>query len=143
MTTINPALKLILNISKVKATTSRRLDGQLGFHGLSFSDFIILYHLDQAAGGKLRRIDLADKLGVTASGVTRMLAPMEKIGLVSKESNEHDARISYVVLAPGGKRLFEESLKTAEHVASEIFSAPGIKKVEKLDELLNEVILIP
>jgi DNA-binding MarR family transcriptional regulator len=85
----------------------------------------------------LRRVDLADRVGFTASGITRMLAPMEKIGLISRESNERDARVSYVVLAPGGKRLLEESIKTAEHVALDIFPQSKTKKIEKLPEILD------
>jgi DNA-binding MarR family transcriptional regulator len=139
MMTIDPALNLILGLSRLQATMNRKLDGQLSIHGLSFNDFVILYYLTLAPGEKLRRIDLAEKIGVTASGVTRILAPMEKIGLVSRETNERDARISYVVLAPGGKRLFEESLKTAEYIATELFPISKTKKVEKLSELLNEI----
>jgi len=140
MATIDPTLKFLLHLSKVQTTINRKLDGQLSVHGLSFNDFVILYHLTQAPAQKLRRIDLAEKIGVTASGVTRILAPMEKIGLVSREANEHDARISYVVLAPGGRRLFQESSKTAGYVAAELFPSSKTKKVEKLAELLNEII---
>src|SRR3954469_12533813 len=101
---MNTALKFALDLSKIQTVIDRKFDGSLSLHGLSFNDFMILHHLSQAPENKLRRIDLADKMGVTASGVTRMLAPMEKIGLVSRETNERDARISYVVLANGGKR---------------------------------------
>lgn len=139
MQTIDSNLKLVLNLSKLQATVTRKLDGHLSIHGLSFNDFVILYHLSQAQSEKLRRIDLADKIGVTASGITRILAPMEKIGLVSRETNERDARISYAVLAPGGKRVLEESLKTAEQVAGEIFPSSKAKKTEKLAEILNEI----
>ena len=100
MTTISTSLDLFIHLAKAKTVVSRRLDNRLSFHGLGFNDFIILYHLSQAPHGKLRRIDLAEKVGLTASGVTRLLLPMEKIGLIKKEANEHDARISYVSLAP-------------------------------------------
>lgn len=40
---------------------TRRLDNALGsVHGLSFGDFMILYHLDRAPGTRLRHIDLAE-----------------------------------------------------------------------------------
>lgn len=139
MTEINSTLKFILNLAKMQTIVNRRFDAQLSSYGLGFNDFVILHHLSQAPHEKLRRIDLADKLGVTASGITRMLAPMEKTGLVSRESNERDARVSYVVLAQGGKRLLEESIKTAEHAAEEIFPQSKTKKVEKLSEILGEI----
>lgn len=139
MDTINTTLKFVLNLSKIQTVINRKFDGSLSLHGLSFNDFVILYHLNTAPGNKLRRIDLAEKMGVTASGVTRMLAPMEKIGLVSRETNERDARISYVVLAKGGKRLYEESLVTAQYFADDVFPASKGKKIEKLAEALNEI----
>jgi len=139
MTSINSTLKFILNLAKMQTIVNRRFDAQLSSYGLGFNDFAILYHLSQAPHEKLRRIDLADKLGFTASGITRMLAPMEKTGLVSRESNERDARVSYVVLAPGGKRLLNESIKTAEYAALDIFPKSKTKKIEKFSEILDEM----
>ena len=134
------ALQLILTLSKVQAVINRKMDGQLSVHGLGSNDFIILYYLAQAEGKKIRRIDLADKIGVTASGITRMLAPMEKIGLISRESNERDARISYVILTEAGKRLYEEGLVTAEFVASELFPSVKSKKMDNVIEMMEEII---
>ena len=139
MANIQPNLKLVLQMSRLQAIINRKLDGQLSIHGLGFTDFIILYHLSEAPGEKLRRVDLAEQLGVTASGITRMLAPMEKIGLVSREANERDARISYVVLAPGGRQLFEDSLKTAHYAANDLFPAAKAKKTDVLLDALNEI----
>lgn len=103
----------------MQAIMSRKFDG-LSVHGIGFSDFMILYLLQQAPGERLRRTDLAEKIGLTASGITRMLLPMEKIGLVSRESSERDARVSYAVLTPAGRRVYEEAKETANAIAKEI-----------------------
>lgn len=137
--TISSTLNFILNLSKAQTIVNRRFDTKLSSYGLGFTDFVILYHLSQAPYEKMRRIDLAEKVGLTASGITRMLAPMEKMGLVSRESNERDARVSYAVLAPGGKRMLAESIKTAEYAALDIFPESKTKKIEKLAEILNEI----
>ena len=84
---------------------------------------MILHYLSQAEGERMRRIDLAERIGLTASGVTRLLLPMEKIGLVRREPSEHDARVSNVSLAPGGKRLLEERLEAGERLAQELLPA--------------------
>ena len=139
MTAINETLNFILNLSKAQAVISRKFDAKLSAYGMGSNDFIILYTLNQAHGEKLRRIDLAAQIGLTASGVTRMLAPMEKIGLVSRETNERDARVSYVVLAPGGKRLLQEALSTAENAASDLFSKAKIKGIDKLTQSLINI----
>jgi len=130
------ALRFTLIFSKAYTVVNRKFDSMLSVHGLSFSDFMVLYHLRHSNEQKLRRIDLAEQMGVTASGITRMLLPMEKTGWVARESSERDARISYVVLAPGGERLLSEALKTAEYAAAELFPQPKMKKLELLAELL-------
>ncbi|WP_202796955.1 MarR family winged helix-turn-helix transcriptional regulator [Pedosphaera parvula] len=132
MKEMSASLQLFVRLARVNAIMARRFDGRLG-HGLGFNDFVILLALSQSANGRMRRIDLAECLGITASGVTRMLAPMEKIGLVKREANVHDARVSYVALAAGGKRLLAESLESAEVLSEEVV-APG--KAQKLNELL-------
>ncbi len=124
-----------MNLAKVQAVISRRFD-RLNMHGIGFSDFMILYLLQQSVDGKMRRIDLADRIGLTASGITRMLLPMEKIGLVSREANERDARVSYVVLTPAGRQLFEDAKLTAEALATEIIPADREKKFNSLTDLL-------
>jgi DNA-binding MarR family transcriptional regulator len=92
-------LESIFQISRTFSIMSRRFDAGLG--GISLNECIILSSLLQAPENKMRRIDLAEKIGFTPSGITRLLLPMEKIGLVLREKNEHDARVSYVILAPG------------------------------------------
>lgn len=137
MTSISTRLKFFLTLAKVQSLLTRKFDGGLG--GLGFSEFMILYHLSQAKDEKLRRVDLALKIGLTASGVTRLLLPMEKIGLVNKESHATDARVSYVSLAPGGKRKFTEAFEDAELLAFELIPSAKKKKLEELAELLSQL----
>lgn len=138
MSVINPALKTLMNLAKVQAVISRKFD-RLNIHGIGFNDFMILYLLQQSGDGKMRRIDLADQIGLTASGITRMLLPMEKTGLVTREANERDARVSYVVLTQAGKQLFADAEKTANALASEIIPALKPKDIKPLTDLLTSL----
>jgi DNA-binding MarR family transcriptional regulator len=138
MSTINQPILLLMNLVKVQALVARRFDS-LSLHGIGFSDFMILYLLRQASGERLRRIDLAEKIGLTASGVTRLLLPMEKTGLIKREANERDARVSYVVLTQAGKRIFEEARETANYIAREIISPEKVKKAGALADILAEL----
>lgn len=79
----SPTSEFCLRMARAWAALSRRLDSSLGsLHGISFADYQLLLSLQRAPGGRLRRVDLAETLGLTASGVTRSLLPLEKIGLV-------------------------------------------------------------
>ena len=128
-----------MNLSMIQTIIARKFDNRLSSHGISLNDFMILYHLGGAPDEKLRRVDLAEKIGLTASGVTRILAPMEKIGLIRREVNSRDARVSYVKLAPGGKRILAEGIVTSEAIAEQIASSLKTKKLEDLAKVLLEL----
>lgn len=68
-----------------------------------------MHYLNEASKKTMRRIELAESIGLSASGVTRLLLPMEKIGLVSKEANPRDARVSLVKLTKTGVKIYKES----------------------------------
>ncbi len=138
MSKIDRSLKFLMNLAKVNAILSRRFD-KLSVHGISFSDFMILYLLSESNDGKMRRVDLAEKIGLTSSGVTRMLVPLEKIGLIERELSQRDARVSYARLTKAGKKLFEEAQVTAGDLAEEIISSSKIKKTKDLVDIVAEL----
>ncbi|BCM69927.1 MULTISPECIES: MarR family winged helix-turn-helix transcriptional regulator [Streptomyces] len=123
---MSEALDAALRLVRAQAALVRRFDARLsGLHGVSLADFTLLLRLGQAPGGRMRRVDLADALGLTASGVTRGLAPLERIGLVTREPDARDARVAYAALTATGRRRLAEMLATAEETAAEIFAGPA------------------
>jgi DNA-binding MarR family transcriptional regulator len=130
-------LQFFITLARMQSVVSRRFDHMGAMTGLQ--DFIILHHLYNAPGYKLRRIDLAEKVGLTASGITRLLPPLEKIGLVGREADPRDMRVSYVTLAPGGLRVFMETLERAEQVAQSIVPPKGAKNIARFTALLEDI----
>ena len=130
----NKELEFLLNLSKLNSKIYRKLDASLWW--IWFNDFIVLYYLNQSIDKKLRRIDLAEKVWLTASGVTRLLLPMEKIWLVSKEVNQFDARVSYVVLAKWWETKLEEAMERINFVLAEIMPNSLKSELEKTTTLL-------
>jgi DNA-binding MarR family transcriptional regulator len=137
MQNINPAVRFFINLGKAQTILNHRFDRGLG--GLGFSEFLILLHLTQADDQKMRRVDLAEKIGMTASGVTRLLLPMEKVHLIKSGPTEKDARVRYVLLAPAGKQKFSEAVERLEVLAEEIIPSTKTKEVESLSDLLVEI----
>ncbi|EKE28724.1 MAG: Transcriptional regulator, MarR family [uncultured bacterium (gcode 4)] len=135
MNTITPSLNFIINISKFHSILSRRFDSWLW--GLGLTEFLILYRLSESKDWKMKRIDLANKIWLTASWITRILLPMEKIWLVSKEKHESDARISLVSIAPGWKTKLEEALERAELICLDNIWADKDEKIKEFSEMLN------
>ena len=60
----------------------------------------------------MRRIDLAEKLGITASGITRMLLPLEKLGIIKRDLDQDDARARFASLTPAGKEMLDNAKAT-------------------------------
>ena len=132
----NPDLSTVLDLALARAMVTRDVDAALGAHGLALADLGLLLELYHAPDGKLRRGDLAARLGVTPSGVARQLQPLERMGLVGREPHERDARLALVVLTPTGRRITEEALPTAEGAAgrslSRYWSAAERERLSKL-----------
>jgi len=128
--------KVILNLSSLQSKITKRFDNRLSLHGISLNEFMLLLHLSKAPDQKMRRIDLAEKIGLSASGVTRMLSPMEKIGLVQKEANPRDARVSLVKLSSGGQRIFAEAMQTMQQSSEDYLSRLSTKKVDDFLDVL-------
>jgi DNA-binding MarR family transcriptional regulator len=136
----NDGLEFCLRLTRAYATVTRRLDNALSnLHGLSFSDFMILYYLDRAPESRLRRIDLAERLGVTASGVTRSLLPLEKLGLVARQPDPRDARVGYASLTASGQQLLKYALTSVEPVANEATQIVPAEQIGALSALLGQL----
>ena len=135
------ALNAVLRLIRAQSHLQNRFAAELGgVHGLSVNELMLLMHLDQAAGGRLRRVDLAERLDLSQSGVSRMLAPMEKVGWVDRAEDPRDGRVGYVVLTPAGRRLAKEGAKTLALQASTLFGDLWTdKELEILARLLGRL----
>lgn len=85
-------------------------------HGLTVSDYEALSLLARAEGRCMRRVDLANALQLSASGVTRLLDGLEEQGLVRKKACTTDGRVTYAVLTKAGQRRLEEA--SSAHTAT-------------------------
>jgi DNA-binding MarR family transcriptional regulator len=98
------------------ASTTRALSGSLlAEHGLTLNDYEALLRLSRAEEGRMRRVDLADELLLTASGVTRLLDGLEAAGYVERASCATDRRVVYAVITEAGRDKLETA--SASHLA--------------------------
>lgn len=129
----------VIQNAQLASKLSKRVENQLGPHGISFTEYMIMHHLDSSPLKTMRRIELAEQVGISASGVTRLIAPMEKIGIVEKEANPRDARQSLVKLSVAGQRLFKEASVSFEHCANGLLEHLSENQQEKLFELSGKI----
>jgi DNA-binding MarR family transcriptional regulator len=110
------AVEAWIRLIRGSALTTRALSAELvAEHGLTINDYEALLHLAQAEAGRMRRVDLAEKLLLTASGVTRLLDGLEETGLVERASCASDRRVTYAVLTEVGRGKLEDASRS--HVA--------------------------
>jgi DNA-binding MarR family transcriptional regulator len=113
----------------------------LGEHGLSANDFETLLHLARAEGGSLRRIDLADRLRLTPSGVTRLLDGLESAGLTGRAACPGDARVTYAVITGEGREMLRRAACTHAAACDELIGA-NLSETE-LDDLSRLLARLP
>jgi DNA-binding MarR family transcriptional regulator len=90
-------------------------------HGLTINEYEALKLLSRAKGKSMRRVDLAERLQLTASGVTRLLDGLERHGLVTKATCATDARVTYAVVTKSGRRKLEEASRSHVVAISGVF----------------------
>jgi DNA-binding MarR family transcriptional regulator len=110
-------VRAFVHFLRAHAAVTRQLDRELVTdHGLTINDYEVLLHLSRAPNRMMRRVDLAKRVVLTPSGITRLLHGLQRAGLVCKESCASDARVVYAKLTDeGAKRLAAAS---AMHVES-------------------------
>jgi DNA-binding MarR family transcriptional regulator len=109
-------------------------------HGLTVSDYEALLLLSRAEGHHMRRVDLADGLQLTASGVTRLLDGLEEHGLVEKATCAGDGRVTYAVLTKAGRRKLEKASLSHAAVIRALFEKRYTRgELAALAELLGRL----
>ena len=103
-------LTAFTSLLRAHATTTRELSAQLtADHGLTLSDYEVLLRLARAPERRMRRVDLANQVLLTASGVTRLLDGLERAGFVERGSCDSDRRVVYAVLTDAGLAKLREA----------------------------------
>ena len=111
------------------AALTRAMNAQLvAEHGLTLSDYDVLVHLANSPDRRMRRIDLANSVLLTASGVTRLLDRLEAEGWVCKEHCKSDARVTWAVLTESGFEKLEQAAQTHHADIARLFTDRGPRR---------------
>ena len=119
---------------RAHAAATRRLSAQLSAdHELTLSDYEVLLRLARASDRRMRRVDIAEQVLLTASGITRLLDGLEASGLVERASCASDRRVVYAVLTDDGLAKLREASRSHLAQIDALFRA-GLDD-EELDSL--------
>jgi MarR family 2-MHQ and catechol resistance regulon transcriptional repressor len=136
-----PSTEAFSSLLGAYAALNRELSAALlARHGLTINDYGALLLLSRADDQGMRRIDLANQLQLSPSGVTRLLDRLEDQGLVGKGECKEDARVSYAVLTePGLEKLREAAPDHIADIDRRLSAILSEEEIRKLDELLSRL----
>ncbi|MBE7190546.1 MarR family winged helix-turn-helix transcriptional regulator [Jatrophihabitans endophyticus] len=84
------------------ATVTAQLEAELADRGLPLSWYDVLLQLVEAPRRRLRMAELADRVLLSRSGLTRLVDRLQAEGYVTRERSPDDARGTYTVLTRSG-----------------------------------------
>ena len=92
---------------------TRRLDAELrSEHELPLNAYDVLLRLARAPQQRLRMTDLAERVMMSPSGLTRVVDRLAAQGLVRRERFVRDARVMHATLTEDGRRLLRRAART-------------------------------
>ena len=136
-----PSTDAFGNLLGAHASLTRELSAALvASHGLTINDYGCLLLLSRSGEEGMRRIDLANELQLSPSGITRLLDRLEDQGLVGKGECKEDARVSYAILTDAGEAKIKEAWpQHVEAVEQRVGAVLSEEEIKTLAELLGRL----
>ena len=107
------ALTAFVRLANAHGAMERAFNQELQAAGrITVTDFEVLRRLADAPDGRMRRIDLAHAVGVTPSGITRLLDGLEASELVGRHHCTQDHRVTYAVITHAGRDVLRATAAT-------------------------------
>lgn len=143
MARIDPRLQPWLAFLRAHAAVSRALEAELeAEQSMSLADYEALMQLAHADGRRLRMSELADRMLLTRSGISRLVDRLAASEYVEREACSTDARGAYAVLTEAGYARLQAASPTHlrgvdEHFLSAIPPADREAFVRVLSGILD------
>lgn len=118
-----------MGVWKAEVVVARALERTMREHaGLSLTWGEVLSRLGAAPEGRLRMQELARQVFVSKSGISQVVSQMARHGLVTRQGDPENLRVTYAVLTDEGRRLLKRSTTTflaaiREHFAQHLSAA--------------------
>jgi DNA-binding MarR family transcriptional regulator len=108
--------------------------------GMPIAWYDVLLQLTEAPNRRLRMAELADRVLLSRSGLTRLIDRLQAEGLVRREPSKDDARGTYTVITPVGierlRAAAPSHLASVERAWMRHFTDDELRE---LDELLGRI----
>ncbi len=115
-----------------------RLDERLKGLGMSQPRWAALYWLDQAQGG-ISQAALAERSGVEAPALVKVIDQLESQGLVERRPSPQDRRVNLVFLKENARALVDQIAEAAEALRNELLADVSYEEFQATMALLHRV----
>jgi DNA-binding MarR family transcriptional regulator len=126
---------------RAHSAVMRELERELGQQAdISLPWYDVLVQLVEAPGHRLRMAELADRVLLSRSGLTRLIDRLQADGLVRREPSPDDARGTFTVLTRAGfQRLRNAAPVHLEGIRAHWLSHYSDDELRELGELLDRI----
>jgi len=128
---------------------TRRLEADLlAEQGIPLASYDVLLQLAEAPERRLKMTELADRVMLSRSGLTRLVDRLSADGLVERASCPGDARVTYAVLTDAGLDRLRTAAPThlrgvAEYVTDRLSDDELAQLHQLMAKLLTEPVEMP
>ena len=127
---------------RAHATVVRALEADLqAEHDLPLASYDVLVQLSESPDRRLRMTELADRVLLSRSGLTRLADRLEREGLLTREPCPSDARGTLAVLSDAGldrlRKAWPTHLRGVQH---HVTSRLTPQEVEQLGALMDKLV---
>ncbi|WP_433515696.1 MarR family winged helix-turn-helix transcriptional regulator [Nonomuraea sp. CA-143628] len=128
-------------LQRAQVHITRHLEAELLLaHGLPLASYDVLTQLAEAPDRRLRMNDLAGRVLLSRSGLTRLIDRLQRDGLVAREACASDARGLFAVLTDrGAARLTEATPTYLRGIRSEFLDLLGPGEIRLVREMLAKL----
>ncbi|MET9336940.1 MULTISPECIES: MarR family winged helix-turn-helix transcriptional regulator [unclassified Nonomuraea] len=132
-------------MQRAQVRITRRLETELlAAHDLPLASYDVLLQLSEAAGRRLRMNDLADRVLLSRSGLTRLIDRLQREGLVQREACADDARGLFAVLTEAGAvRLAEATPTYLGGIRAEFLDVLEPEELAQCTAMLTKILVAP
>lgn len=129
---------LPMQLMLAREVVMQRFRPHLNARGLTDQQWRIIRALNEV--DELEIVELGKSCCLHAASLSRILPKLEADGLIARRNHRNDQRRVVVSLAAKGRRLFEALAPQSEAIYAALAREIGSTKLEKIYELLDDVI---
>lgn len=137
MNRVKDVLNMYVGLKRLTADLEQVVRKDIARYELSVNEFAVLELLFHKGSQPVQQIK--EKILVAASSTTYILDKLCKQGLVERQINQTDKRITYIHLTESGKDLMSKAFPEHEHVLATYFSNLSDEEVTLFHQLIKTI----